>query len=257
MATGTQKPLDVVVLNTILATAGDLSLAGGKMDVTNLGEAIKIADGVSSTKTAYAAGTPSIKSYNMTGATIADNAIYRLTVSVAKANTVSGTGSAEADQINAVREYTVSTEAGATATKLKLLFEARINADPQATVTAAGSTTNLELTLKKIDGGDFTVVAPSGVGESVGTAFVAPAGTPAIVEACAPSQSSPTATYTTWTIVYNRNSRHYAVGGAYVQNTVYVDIFADSGATNYAAFVTEIDKILAGTHTPASDYLGI
>lgn len=257
MATGTQKPLDVVVLNTILATAGDLSLAGGKMDVTNLGEAIKIADGVSSTKTAYAAGTLSIKSYNMTGATIADNAIYRLTVSVAKANTVSGTGSSEADQINAVREYTVSTEAGATATKLKLLFEARINADPQATVTAAGSTSTLELTLKELGGGDFSVVAPSGVGESVGAAFVAPAGTPAIVEACAPSQSSPTATYTTWTIVYNRNSRHYAVGGAYVQNTVYVDIFADSTATNYAAFVTEIDKILAGTHTPVGDYLGI
>ena len=111
--------------------------------------------------------------------------------------------------------------------------------------------------MKKIDGGDFTVVAPSGVGESVGTAFVAPSGTPAIVEALAPSQSSASATYTTWTIVYNRNSRHYSVGGAYVQNTVSVDVFADSTATNYAAFVVEIDKILAGTHTPVADYLGM
>ena len=186
MATGTQKPLDVVVLNTILATAGDLSLAGGKMDVTNLGEAIKIADGVSSTKTAYAAGTLSIKSYNISIA-VAENTIYRLTVSVAKANTVSGTGSAEADQVNAVREYTVSTGVGASATAagLKILFEDRINADPQARVTAAGSGVNLELTLKELDGGDFSVVTHAGIIETVGTAFVAPAGTPAIVEACA------------------------------------------------------------------------
>ena len=123
-----QRPLDVVVLNTIQAVAADLALAGGKLAITNLGEDIKVADGISAVKTAYAAGTLSIKSYNMTGATIVDNSIYRLTVSVSSANTVSGTGSSESDQINATREYTVSTGAGATATthKLQLLQQVQL-----------------------------------------------------------------------------------------------------------------------------------
>ena len=37
----------------------------------------------------------------------------------------------------------------------------------------------------------------------------------------------------------------------------YVYIFADSLATNYAAFNTELLAVLGGTHTPVADYLGM
>lgn len=255
------SPKEVAVLNTIQAAAADSVLSGGKYNLNDgsvdLTTPIKLSDATSSEKIAYAAGTASVKDYDYAGVALLADHQYRVAVVVPSNAAVSGSVSSEADEIIPIREYVIWTggTAPASASDLVDLLVARINLDSGAKVTASNAGGSLRLTLDDVATGDFRTESDGA--ETVTTPYVAPAGTPAIVEALAPTKSSPTATYTTWRIDFSDFLRNNAVSGGAVAFPAHILIFADTGATNYAAFEMEIDAVLAGTHTPVADYLGV
>lgn len=251
-----RKPIEVAVLNSIQAAAADLSLVGGKLGCTDLGQTIKLVDGVSVTKTAYAAGTLSVKTVEFAAAVLTAQTGYRLAIEVPDAKDFSG-GGREANQLIPIREYTVFFDAAPTAAALAAAFRDKINADLGRKVNASLAGTLLTLTLIKLTEGDFFTDSPTGCVDAVVTPFVAPAGTPAIVEALAPTKSSATANYTTWKITFNKLYKNNAVSGGQVFFENDILIFADELEADFAAFETELDAILDGTHVPVADYLGI
>ncbi len=260
-----QKPFETVVLNSMVAAAGNSVLAGGKYMIVDaasvpLMSKFRIADGLSYSKTAYAAGTASIKTYNLTGISLAAGTIYRLTVDIQGRVDFASGGGKESNALFTLRDYEVSSGSSiSTADEIKSAFITRINADPQAGVTASsGGVGILTLTLNDVNTGDFTVPeSPAGTVDGISTAFVAPSGTYDIVKKYAPLSASPTGNYTTWTINYNRQYRSAAVSGSILGTPVFIYIFAEETDANFAAFAAEVDAVLAGTHTPVADYLGI
>jgi len=256
------KPKDLAVLNTIQAAAADVVLAGGKLQLNDgavdlLSDAIKIVDGEGYTKTAYSAGVASVKDVDFAGGPLLALSQYRLAVEIPGRIDFNG-GGKEANQLIAIREYIVWTDGAVpTAASLAADFMAQVNLDAAADVTATVVANKLRLTLDSVDEGDFFPSVESGATITEPTPYVAPAGTPAIVEALAPTQSSPTATYTTYKIDYKHFYKHNGVGGMESRKDEYVYIFADAGAANYAAFDTELLAVLGGTHTPIADYLGM
>lgn len=264
------KPTDVAVLNTIQAVAADVVLAGGKLQLNDgsvdlLSDSVIISDGIAVVKSAYAAGTASVKEYDLAGVSLTANSQYVMSVEVPKVagfNNVlvsnGNHGRNEASELLRIRSYTVWVGSAPTADELKTLFIDRINLDASTRVTAAsGGSGVVELTLNDVNDGDFSTTAPAGAVEAVTTPYVAPAGTPALVEADAPSASSATGQYTTWKITLNRLRNHNGVSGGKVYFTEETRVYADATATNYAAFATEMDAVLDGTHAPAADYLGL
>ena len=264
------KPSDVAVLNTIQAAAADVVLSGGKLQLNDgsvdlLTDSVKISDALAVVKTAYAAGTASVKEYDLAGVALAANTQYVMSVEVPQVagfNNVQVSngnfGRNEANELIRIRTYVVWVGAAPTANELRDLFIARINDDAGARVTAAsGGAGVVELTLDDVNDGDFSTEAPAGAAESVTTPYVAPSGTPALVNADSPNAASATGQYSTWSISLLRARRHNNVGGGNAFFEEVTRIYADEGATNFAAFETELDAVLAGTHTPASDYLGV
>jgi len=158
------------------------------------------------------------------------------------------------------RAYTVSSGTAApTADELRDLFIERINLDANRKVDAdSGGAGLVRLTLIDVVIGDFNVPeSPAGTVEVIVTPFVAAAGTPALVELLAPNQTSVTATYKEYELSYRKFARNNAISGAFTHQLERVLIFADTGAANFAAFDTEMLAIMAGTHTPVADYLGV
>jgi hypothetical protein len=254
------KQKEIAVLNVIQAAAADSVLSGGKWKLNDgtddLISEIKIVDGTSFTQTAYAAGTVSVKDVDFAGHPLLALSQYRLAVEIPGRVDFTG-GGTEANQLIAIREYIVWTDAAPTAATLAADFMAQVNLDPSGDVNATVVSDKLRLTLDSVTEGDFFPSVESGMTETEITPFVAPAGTPAIVEALAPTMSSPTATYTTWTINYKHYYKHNGVGGMESRKDEYVLVFADTGATNYAAFAAEIAAVLGGTATPVAGYLGM
>jgi len=259
-----KKPNQAAVLNTIQAAAADIVFANGKFNINDgtndLTVPIKLMSGLSYSNVAYSAGVASTKTYNLNAVTLAANSQYRLAVVIEGRIDFASGGGKESNDLIPIREYVVwSGTTAPTASQLRDLFIARINEDAQAGVTASsGGAGIVKLVLDSVDYGDFTVEAPSGTVETVTVAYVAPSGTPAIVEKLVdPTLVSQTAHYTTYTIVYNAESRNGLVSGGKVlfENTLM--IFADALAANYAAFNTEMNAVMAGTHTPVADYLGV
>lgn len=253
-----KKPVDVVVLNSVQALAADVTLAGNKISFTGSSREISLAQVTLVDYEAYAAGTASIKDIDFSGVTLLANYQYRVAVRVPGKIAFHG-GGQEANQLIPIREYVVSTGSSApTATALALLFINRINEDLGADVSAAavaGDIMRLTLTNSLYEG-DFFTEQPDGATTAVNTAFVAPAGTPAMVEALKPG-SGTSASYDTYTISFNDKRRHAAVTGGIVEFPEIVKLFINSADGDTAALVTEINAIFAGTHTPVADYLGI
>lgn len=259
------RPKAIAVLNTIQALAADLVLSAGLLTTDassdyNIGApgAPLVGTGRASTKTAYAAGTAPVKNTDLGAVSIVAGAPYRLAIVFPNYVAFPG-GGQEANQMVAIREYVVFTDADAaapTAAALAALFVARINADPQALgVASVVSTDNVRFTASSATNGDFSIEAPAGATYSTTTAYVAPSGTPAIVELAAPGSSSATGEYTTWLITVTTQEKHAAVSGGTVGFRNDFVIYADETAANFAAFETALDAILDGTHTPAADYL--
>lgn len=256
------KATQVVVLNTIQALAADLVLAGGKLTLNDgsvdLSTPVKLSDGTDFTATNYSAGVASVKEYDLTAVSLTAQSNYRMEVSLPIQANVAGNVTAEANELTNIREYVVWFDAAPTADELRDAFIDRINNDTSAKVTAAsGGAGIVELTLDDVDDCDFTVVAPAGTVETVTTPYTEPAGTPAIVEELAPALVSQTATYRTYELSYEELSANGLISGGKVFFPKKLIVFADEGATNFAAFDTEITAIMDGTHTPVADYLGV
>jgi len=255
------KPKDLAVLNVIQAAAADVVLSGGDLKLNDGSEdildPIKLVDGEGYTTTAYALGTPSVKDVDFAGGPLLAYSQYRLAVEIPGRIDFAG-GGQEANQLIAIKEYVVWTgSAVPTATSLATDMMAQVNLYGESGVTASLNGAELRLTLDKVSEGDFFPSVESGATITVITPYVAPSGTPEIVEALAPTQSSPTAEYTTYKIDYKQYYKHNGVGGMEARKDEYVLIFADENATNFAAFETELLAVLGGTHTPVADYLGM
>ncbi len=255
----TKKPVDVAVLNSVAALAADVSLAGNKISLTNLSLDYDLDQIDNVEYTAYSAGVASKKDIDFTSVTLLANYQYRVAVKVPGKIAFNG-GGQEANQLIPIREYVVSTGSSApTATQLAALFIARINADLGADVSAAavaGDIMRLTLT-NDLDQGDFFTEQPDGATTAVNTAFVAPSGTPEIVEALAPGQSSATAQYGTYRVDFRQKRRHNGVSGGLTEFPEFFYIFINTVDGDAAALITEIDAIFDGSHTPVADYLGV
>lgn len=255
------KPKDLAVLNVIQAAAADVVLSGGDFKLNDGSEdilnPIKVVDGEGYSKTPYALGTASVKDVDFAAGPLLANSQYRLAIEIPGRIDFAG-GGQEANQLIAIQEYIVWTGSVVpTATSLATDFVAQVNLYGESGTTASLNGAELRLTLDKVSEGDFFPSVESGATITVITTYVAPSGTPAIVEALAPTQSSPTAQYTTYKIDYKQYYKHNGVGGMEARKDEYVLIFADSTATNFAAFETELLAVLGGTHMPVADYLGM
>lgn len=257
MANKARKPISLTVLDNVQALAADITFSGGKLSVTGLGETIKLTDGIAYSYDAYAAGTASVKEYDLTGVSLLANSQYRLAVIVDCQVDFHG-GGKEANELIPIREYVVWTGTVApTADELRDLFIERINLDPDGRVTAAiGGAGIVELTLDSVEEGDFRVESPAGTVETVTTPFVEPQGTPAVVEANG-GVANPAGQYNTYTITFGKERRQAFVNGGFVSFPEDVKIYFESTDGDAGAFKTALDAILDGTHTPTSDYLGI
>lgn len=257
MANKARKPISLTVLDTVQAAAADITFSGGKLEVTGLGEVIKLTDGISYSYDAYAAGTPSVKEYDLSGITLAANYQYRFAVVVDCQVDFHG-GGKEANELIPIREYVIWTGTTVpTADDIKDELIERITLDPDSRVTAAdGGAGVLELTLNSVEEGDFRAETPEGTVENVTTPFVAPAGTPAVVEANG-GNPNPSGQYDTYTITFGKERRQAFVNGGFASFPEDVKIYFESTDGDAGDFITEMDAILDGTHTPVSDYLGI
>ena len=257
------KATQVVVLNTIQAAAADLIFSGGKLklnDGTNdLSEDVKLTDATQFVATAYAAGTPSVKDYDFAGVALLANSQYRFAVIIPEFANVAGNVSAEADELIPIREYVFWTgSAVPTANDIRDGFIQQIALDPNAKVTpSSGGAGVMTLALNDVNDCDFDVEVPAGTIETVITPYVEPAGTPAIVEALAPTKSSAGAQYKTYELAYEALSKNGLISGGKVFFPETLVVFADTLAANFAAFDTEMLAITGGTHTPVADYLGV
>lgn len=252
-----KKPISLTVLDAVQAAAADITFGGGKLEVTDLGEVIKLTDASSYSYDAYAAGTVSVKEYDFAAISLLANHTYRLAVVVDGHVDFHG-GGKEANEIIPIREYVVSTgTAVPTASDIRDLFIQRVNEDPNGLVTAAsGGAGVLELTLDSVEEGDFRVESPAGTVETVTTPFVAPAGTPAIVTENG-GNPNPAGAYNTYTIFFNDKRRNNTVSGGLVEFPEFVKIYFESTDGDAGDFVTAMDAILDGSHTPVADYLGV
>lgn len=246
------KPFEVAVLNTIQASAADAVLASGKFTLNDgsvdLLTNVELTDAVSYAATAYAAGTAEIAT--MTVNTATNSSEYSFSINFLD--------STDPNPLLRLRTYKVWSDATATVTEIAAAFVAAITADSAAKVTATNSSGVITITQTDAADGDLSFPVNTGdMTAATTTPHVAPAGTPAIVEVDFPGASSPTATYTTYDVVVRLFRRNNRISGAFTHQEVIVRFYADAGATNYAAFNTEIGAIFGGTHTPASDYLGV
>lgn len=257
MSLQTKRPIALTVLDAVQAAAADITFSGNNLTVTGLGREIALEDAYFSSYDAYAAGTASVKEYDFAAATLAADLTYRFAV-IVDCHVAFHGGGAEANELIPIREYVVSSGSVApTADELKDLFIERINLDSGATVTAAsGGVGVLELTLDSVDEGDFRAEYPAGTVPTVTTPYVAPAGTPAIVEADR-GIANPAGAYNTYTISFNDKRRHNGVTGGLVEYPEDVKIYFESTDGDSAAFIVAMDAILDGTHTPVADYLGV
>lgn len=250
----------VAVLNTIQAVAADVVLASGKFKLNDgsddLLQDIELTDAGQQIVTAYAAGTPSVREVStIIGITIVDGKTWKIAVTeLAETNPFVEDAPDNKDSLT--RTYVITLADGSTDAQLRTAFIDRINADTNAFVTASSNGNDLRLTADDASA-DFSITQNLGLSTANSTPYVAPAGTPAIVDTFVSGLSSPTANYKTYEVVYKIFRRHQAAGGAQVGEEVRTVIFADTLATNFAAFDTELLAVLAGTHTPASDYLGV
>lgn len=253
-----------LVNNTILS-GGKLTLAGNTPLVNILADPLILSDATAYRKIAYAAGTAQISTIDLSAVALLADSQYSISVEFPKLigfNNVQVNGDggrAEANELTPIREYVVSTGASApTANELRDLFIARINADAGKRVTAAsGGAGTVQLTQDVLSDGAFTMTAPSGAVIATGTPHVAPAGTPAVVNADFPNQADPAGTYTTYEIDFVNFKRSNVVSGALVGYPEFIRLYVEVGQANRAAFETALDAQLDGTHTPVSDYLGI
>jgi|GEM_PF-3957813 hypothetical protein len=256
---GTYPVLDSVVLNTIQASHADFVLSEGTITINGLATPIPIKNIIKGgyQEIAYAAGTPKVVTLTVTG-TPATNTLYKIRL---KAYSAQGNQLSSAQQKYVLsKDYAYYTGASDTATTVGAGLAALISNDLEGFATATSSSGVMTITAADATADLIvTVVDPSQASVLVvttGTAYVAPAGTFAIVNAINPTAVSGN-TYQTYVFILkaeipgkglNSPGNEYIVGE--------VILFANSADSNFSALDTYIGTVVGGTAT-AAGYLGI
>jgi len=163
---------DYTVIDAVQASGADLDMTRGYLEVTGLGESIPVNRILGVTKDSYAAGTASEKTYNLTGLTYTAGDTYFVELTQNK------TGFSQ--------RYQYFPEGTPSAALFVDAIVAAMNADAVCPVTAVDSTGSVVLTLDDPTKGDFQLKVYRNlniqtVAPTVGTAFVKPNGTPALM----------------------------------------------------------------------------
>ncbi len=228
----------ISVLNT--PVVGDATISGGKSVITGVGDQFRPDDIVSFVRTAFNAGVESEKTFDLSGVSIVQGRANRF----------------EVTHNGVARTYIVFLDTGDTTTDLQVGLLARIEQDTDAVVennTSAAANLKLKLKSTALNGGDFSVTAkPDGSTEAINVAFVAPAGTPSIVEGFDPVNASATGEYATYEFTVSIQRDHYAVGGNLTGDVRKILIFAEETDAGFAGFDARIQSI--GDNTSLDDY---
>lgn len=251
-----------LVLNTVQALAADVALSGNKISFNGLGIKIPFREIQEPTgafkKTVYAAGTA--KSMTFTFTSVSDSTAY--TIVLSKYPAVPGGLQQGNTLYNTPEKYTVVTpSSGNTVTTLAVLFKNAINAAITSGLSAFTTTSNVAgvLTIPAATANfDFLITMSASIGTSAVTvAWVPTNGTYAQVYAINKT-ADPAKLYDQYSLrwYYGITDGVFQMGVT-KESLVEVIVFIDKDSANAAALETEIDAILAGTHTPVADYLGV
>lgn len=242
--------------------AGDAVLANGVLSVLNadttVGLKFKLSDGLSYTKTAYSAGVKSIKTVQFSGVSMIADSLYSLSITLPNRQAFFG-GGVEANQLIAIRTYTVGVDGTPTTTELKDAFVAKIQNDlTSGVVVASTGATTMTITMTDVNSGDTVVDLPTGATISTGTAYVAPSGTEDEVKLyVASSLVLAGGEYTKYVFKYRKGVRHNLLSGLQAIKEEIAIVFIEENAAGFGAFETAIDAMLDGTHATVADYLGM
>lgn len=248
-----------LLLNTPVA-ATDVVLANGVLTVKDesgvAALVLKASDLINFDYNAYSAGTANVVHVDLTGVTMLNNGVYRLTISAPYVQSFFG-GGAESNAIFRTRTYIVSTDATATVAELQAAFIARINADVNAYFSATSQAGDVvRITADAAGFGPLTVTAPAGATVADQTAWVSPVGTTNEVLQYIPNAALVTGTYNRYIITYRKFLRNNIVNGLQVALPVQAIVYLNSGDAGTAATVTKLTNVLSGAYTPVADYLG-
>jgi len=248
-----------LLLNTPVA-ATDVVLANGVLTVKDESGAaalvLKASDLINFDYNAYSAGTANVVDVDLTGVTMLNNGVYRLTISAPYVQSFFG-GGAESNAVFRTRTYIVSTDATATVAELQAAFVARINADVNAYFSATSQAGDVvRITADAAGFGPLTVTAPAGATVADQTAWVSPVGTTNEVLQYIPNAALVTGTYNRYIITYRKFLRNNIVNGLQVALPVQAIVYLNSGDAGTAATVTKLTNVLSGAYTPVADYLG-
>lgn len=251
----------VAVINNGIVDA-DVTLSRGKLtfldEAGNVGLKFKVSDGISVTKTAYSAGVKSIKTIAFAGVAVVANTNYSLSISLPNREAFYG-GGTESNALLIQRTYTVSTDATPTVAELRNAFLSAIQNDlSSGVVVATSGASSMTVTLSDVNSGDSDIVVPSGATVTVGTAYVAPSGTPDEAKLYfANSLVAVGGEYTKYAITFRKDIRSNIVNGNFVQKYEKAILFIERNATDYATAVAILDSIIDGSYTPVAGFLGI
>ena len=219
----------VSVLNTPVVS--DAVITSGKAIMSGIGDQLRPDDLIQFTRTPFNAGVISKKTYDLSGVAIVEGRAYRLAI----------THNGE------TRVYSCFMDAGDSTTDLQAKLLLRIQQDTDAVVednVSAAADLKLKLKATALNDGDFLATdIPDPAAEVVNTAYVAPAGTPSIVEGFDSVNASPTGEYTTYEIIATKEVRHNVVSGTFTGHSRKYLIFAEENAAAYAGYDARISTI--------------
>lgn len=260
--------IDSVVLETIQASAADVSIIGDTIRFNGLGTPISLRNALQHggyQAIPFAAGTA--KQMTFTFANVDNSTDY--TMQLPKYPSTDPTLQVLANDLtNGIERYGILSDASATPTTVAAQFAAAITKAIQGKASWFATATSSGAVLTIVGGSaasDFYITLNQTVasnGSSVGTAAVSVAwiptnGTYAQVAAINKNAIS-TSTYDTYIFRFNKSQPDNLLRmGDSNWFDAQVNVYLKVGATNIAALETEIAAIAGGTHTPASDYLGI
>lgn len=254
----------LTVLTAVQAGAADVTMAQGNVTVTGLGKAIKLSDGIDYTITNYAAGTAFVKRADFTTSTLAASTPYSLSIEFPDALAFPN-GGQEANQLSRIRTYSLYSGTSApTATALAEQFRDLINADIYSKVTATAALGVLTMTQKATSLANFdgdSVIdlgGTQGATASTPTPYVAPAGTPTVLEreGVPVSLISAAGTYRKYDLTLRYPTTNGVANGAKGFVEARAVIYANEADGDFAAFNTKLTTILDGTYATVAEFLG-
>ena len=256
-----KKDYNIVAINNSVV-AGDSDLSSGELTILNADTSeafkMKMVDGLGWSKTAFAAGTLSIKTIDFSAVIKLANNAYTMTIGFPNRQD-DLEGGRESDAVVKIRTFTVwSTNTVPTTAEIRNLFKTAIDNDTsdRTGVTAGTSGDNLTITMTDVNSGDTVLGVPTGATISVGTPYVAPSGTATIVsDYVSGSAVAAAGEYTTYVLRHRTFSPIALMNGQTMREHKAV-LFIEENAAGFGAFETKLDSILDGSYTPVADFLG-